>query len=386
MKPKKTLKNNQIEKIIFWDPCLSPHKAIFFESFASLNPNLEIVCCADQTIPDSRKKMGWTVSEPIKYKNIISPDKKTITSLITESPSTTLHVFSGIRWIPTIIIALEIVKNIRAPYIIMSEPRVIDGFTGKLRLIQSWLTERYHRQNAAAILAIGRNGPPWFIASGYSKSRVLPFAYFVPPPLATPYKQCNTDKTRVGYLGRLIKMKGVLDVVNSVSGMNDKIALDFAGNGPEEDVLKSMCISAGIEHTFRGVIPITETGNFFSNIDILILASTSKDDGWGVVISEALMAGVTVIATPMVGASILLDNSLFGRCVPAHNPEAIKSAIYDLIKSDEFTPKKREARAYLANKILSAHAGAVYFMKIIDWLEGRSERPQDFYSLTEYIN
>lgn len=383
MSTEKQLIPRQIRKILFWDPCLSPHKADFFECFASLNPSLEVICCVDQSVPENRRELGWTVPEPIHYKNIISPDKKTISALVSDSPLTTLHVFSGIRWVPTIVTALNSVKSLNAFYAIMSEPRVMDGWAGKLRLLQSWLTEGYHRRHAAAILAIGRNGPPWFIASGYSKKRIIPFAYFVPPPARVNYLGNGTGKTRIGYLGRLIKMKGVLDIVNAVKTIKEQASIDFAGTGTEEETLKLMCSSEGIDSKFRGVLPISDIGAFLAEIDILVLASISKDDGWGAVISEALMAGVPVITTPMVGASVLLRNDLFGRCVPANSPQAISNAVSDLIKANELTAQRRDIRALAATKVLSAHAGAIYLNKLIGWLEGKAERPLDFYSILD---
>lgn len=374
--------NNQhtFSRVIFWDPCLSPHKANLFESLAKINPHLEIICCVDQALPDDRKEMGWTVSDPEGYRNIISPDGRCISALVAESPLTTLHIFSGLRWIPSIVTALAAVKSQRACYMIMSEPRVMDGWAGKLRLLQSWLTEGYHRRNAAAILAIGRNGPPWFFAAGYPKNKVVPFAYFVPPPitsLASP-----TEKLRVGYLGRLVRMKGIFDIVSAVSLLECPVMLDFAGNGPEEHNLKLMCSTAGVDSKFRGVLAISEIGDFFSHIDVLVLASTSKD-GWGAVISEALMAGVPVIATPMVGASVVLQHNSFGRCVPAGSPTAIKNAILDLKDCGELAIAKREVRARAATQILSAQAGATYLTKLISWLEGKTERPLDFYSIQD---
>ncbi|MDP1045310.1 glycosyltransferase, partial [Klebsiella pneumoniae] len=66
----------------------------------------------------------------------------------------------------------------------------------------------------------------------------------------------------------------------------------------------------------HGVLPMSDVNCFFRQVDVLVLASTTADDGWGVVVSEALMCGVAVVATATVGASVVLERSLFGRCVP----------------------------------------------------------------------
>ena len=261
----------------------------------------------------------------------------------------------------------------------MSEPRAASGWSGAPRWLQSWLKESYHRHHAAFVLAIGGNGPSWFTSVGYSAEKAIPFAYFISPPHTKTYVPPPTDQIRVGYLGRLVKVKGVFDLLDALTLLGDGATLTMAGAGIEEDSLKAKCVSAGINATFRGVLPIAEVNDFFREIDVLVLASTTSDDGWGVVVSEALMCGVPVIATSAVGASIVLDRQMFGRCVAPHNPKAIAAAIKDLRETGAFEPKNRCLRAIAASKTLSAHAGAEYLMRVISWNDGRTSRPLDFY-------
>lgn len=368
-----------LRRLVIWEPSLSPHKADLFEALALLNPKLELICCADKELSESRRALGWSVPDAVGYRNIVAPHPQTIELLVTESISTSLHIFSGIRWVPTILKGLKSVKANKARYAIMSEPRVASGWSGTLRWLQSWSEERYHRRHAAFILAIGRNGPPWFKSVGYSAEKVIPFAYFISPPEVEAYVPPPTEKLRVGYLGRLVKMKGVFDVVAALAHLNGGATLDIAGGGPEEEALKANCISAGVEATFRGVLPMSEVNSFFREIDVLILAATTSDDGWGVVVSEALMCGVPVVATAAVGASIVLERSLFGRWVPPNKPAAIADAVENLRDTGELNPVIRTLRAATAANILSAHAGAEYLMRVISWNDGRNARPRNFY-------
>ncbi|WP_460136622.1 glycosyltransferase family 4 protein [Pseudomonas sp. S1_E04] len=369
-----------LRRLVIWEPSLSPHKADLFTALARLNPEIEVICCADKELSESRRAIGWSVPDPVGYRNIVAPDLQTIEGLVTESISTSLHIFSGIRWVPTILKGLTAVKANKARYAIMSEPRVASGWSGALRWLQSWGEERYHRRHAAFILAIGRNGPPWYTSTGYSAKKVIPFAYFISPPAMKPYVPPPDKKLRLGYLGRLVKTKGVFDVVDALAQMNGCATLDIAGAGPDEEALKARCISSGVEAVFRGVLPMNEINSFFREIDVLILASSAKD-GWGVVVSEALLCGVPVVATTTVGASIVLERSLFGRCIPPKNPTAIANAVEQMRNTGELSPAKRAPRAAAAANILSASAGAEYLMRVISWYDGRDARPQDFYQL-----
>lgn len=368
-----------LRRLVIWEPSLSPHKADFFTALARLNPQLELICCADKELSESRRALGWSVPDPIGYTTLVAPNLQTIESLVAESVSSSLHIFSGIRWVPTILKGLTSIKANKARYAIMSEPRVASGWSGALRWLQSWGEERYHRRHAAFILAIGRNGPPWFTSIGYPAEKVIPFAYFISPPIVKSHIPPPTEKLRIGYLGRLVKPKGIFDVVDALAQLNGRVTFDIAGGGPEAEAMKAHCISAGVEATFRGVLPMSEINCFFRQIDVLILASTTSDDGWGVVVSEALMCGVAVVATTTVGASIVLDRSLFGRCVPPNNPTAIADAIEQLRDTGELKPAKRTLRTTTAVNILSAYAGAEYLMQVISWSDGHGARPQAFY-------
>lgn len=369
------------KSIVFWEPCESPHKSDFFAAFVKVNPHIKVTCCYDSGLLDSRSAMGWDITNVDSCINYIKPDVKTIESLVTNDLESTLHVFSGLRWVQTINIALIIVKKHNASYCIWHEPRDIHGLKGKLRLIHSWLTENYHRQSALAVLAIGRNGPQWFKWAGYKAKKIIPFAYFVNPPNIVNSRTStinDLDKIRVGYLGRFVKMKGIYDIIDASFLMQGKAVIHLAGDGFERNRMENYCVSKGVKCKFYGVLKISEIELFFSNIDVLVIASTSKD-GWAVVVSESLMAGVPVISTKMVGASILLEDNLFGRIVPVHSPDGIAQAISDLSDSGAFMPNAKLNRSRKAIGILSAEAGANYFTKIISWLEGKIEKPSEFY-------
>jgi glycosyltransferase involved in cell wall biosynthesis len=141
--------------------------------------------------------------------------------------------------------------------------------------------------------------------------------------------------------------------------------------------LGRICIDLNIDAEFRGVLPNHEIGRFMQSVDVLLLPSITKD-GWGVVVSEALMCGTAVVATNCVGASLMLAVPLFGRCVPALSPKAIAQAITDLRNSGSFSSQSRTARANCARRFLSADAGAKYLMEIIAWRFGSSMKPHHF--------
>lgn len=378
-----------ILNIIFWEPSYSPHKTQFFDSVGSLLKNCSVKAYAHSDIPKDRLSQGWKIDDNTITPWILQPTNAMIRDVVAKDPKNTLHIFSGIRWVPTLIIALSEVKKTKARFAIMSEPRVGDGVKGTLRFIQSWLTEGWLRRNAEFILAIGRNGPPWFKSVGYNTDKIFAFAYFVnsPTPLGVSAEWEACDKAvRVGYVGRIVQEKGVFDLVRAIKILGTGASLSIVGGGSDKNALikltKALCVAAD----FAGVLPIAEVGKAMARFDVLVLASTTKDDGWGVVVSEALMCGTAIISTNHVGASLLLEEPLFGRCVPSCDPQAIANAILELQASGAFTSKQRQARRMLASARLSAEAGARYLAEIINWTKERGLRPTPFnkYEVTRF--
>ena len=369
---------NSIDRIIFWEPSLSPHKTSFFSAIVKLAPKIEVVCCAQTDIPMYRKAMGWKIKSNLPFKIIIEPTDDQIELICSQKIKSTIHIFSGIRWIPIIVKALKMVRLNHANFAMMSEPRVNIGLLGKLRFLHSRISERWLCKNVQFVLAQGRNGPLWFRSVGYFEDKIFPFAYYINPPICkgTQIKAANKP-IQIGYVGRLTRAKGVYEIINAVNLTNHKIELFFVGIGPEEENMRLMCKRLRIKASFIGSIEIERIGEFMSQIDLLVLVSRS--DGWGVVISEALLCGTPVISYPSVGASIMLCEPLFGKLISSNSPHLIAKAISELYLSSAFSDGMRKKRKALARQLLSAESGASYFLKIIKWCFDNGVKPNPFY-------
>ena len=376
--------NSQLKRIIFWEPCISPHKTDFLHALSIALPDIEIICCADQGLPIERKALGWIASLSDRVATIISPDAVHVENIVFEDITHTFHVFSGTRHFRTLILGLKAVKSCGACFAMMAEPRAFEGWKGVLRFLQSWLTEGWLRKNCAFVLAIGQNGSPWFKSVGYEPKKIFPFAYFVAPPkliqntLGTNLELSSPSFIRIGYVGRMIAMKGIFDLVRATKYLRKPAHLTFVGAGLDKQKLQKICLKYKVSAEFCGVLPNRKIGQLLEKIDVLVLASISKD-GWGVVVSEALMSGTAVVATNEVGASLMLDHKLFGYKVPAQSPAEIAKALEKHIASEAFTNQNRLARQILARARLSPEVGARYFSEILRFRFGEGVCPKPFY-------
>lgn len=375
-----------IRRVIFWEPCLSPHKLDMICQLKSIMTEVEIIICSDRGLPDERKELGWSIPQEIDFKTILSPTKEVIIGLVRQNVDTTVHVFSGVRKHSNLKVGLDEVINVGASYGVLSEPRVKEGFLGLLRYVHSYFTEARIRDTAKFILAIGQHGPYWFKSIGYNERIIFPFAYFVDPVESTRQNNkqlTSSDEINICFVGRLTKMKGVLDLVRALSLIPDKVILTIVGAGELEKKIISLCSKYNIEINYLGVIPNDEISSVLYDMDILVLPSISTDDGWGVVVSEALMMGVAVIVSNKVGSSVVFNEKIFGRVFNSGDYISLRDKIIELYDEGLLLESCRDHRMYLARAKLSAESGAKYLSHILKYIFSEGEYPRFYFN---YLN
>jgi glycosyltransferase involved in cell wall biosynthesis len=353
-------------KIVFWEPTVSPHKTQFLSEIANISPGVDIICIAHEELSSVRLNQGWEADYESNVKIIVKPNLNELKKLVLEiGRNNVMHVFSGWRWFSTLISGLSIIRQEGLNFSIMAEPRVYHGATGVARYFQSLATEGWIRNNVKHVFAIGAKGEKWFKMVGYESKKIKNFAYFVKSPLYNEGIKPAGDDLCIGYLGRLIDMKGVGDVITACSILKDEVSLSLAGYGDMKNIYIDQADRLNVRAIFHDPIPMSSIGNFLRGLDVLILPSRSMDDGWGVVVSEALMCGTPVIVSDLVGSSMAVINNDFGRVVPARHPLNISEAIRDIGKISRDNVF-RDNMAKRASAMLSAKAGAKYFLNILN--------------------
>ena len=80
-------------RIIFWEPCLSPHKLDLICQLKDLMIEVEIIICSDQGLLKEREELGWSIPQESDIKTIVSPTKEVIIGLAHKNIDTTVHLF-----------------------------------------------------------------------------------------------------------------------------------------------------------------------------------------------------------------------------------------------------------------------------------------------------
>ncbi|MCZ8523109.1 MULTISPECIES: glycosyltransferase [Paenibacillus] len=137
-------------------------------------------------------------------------------------------------------------------------------------------------------------------------------------------------------MGRLVKEKGFDTLIKAHSELiAEKTAhsLLILGEGEQRESLEELIRELRVDKTvtLQGFVP--NPNEYLLEADIFVLSS--RFEGFGMVILEAMAAGVPVVATNCDGPIEILENGTHGKLVPIDDINALKQAIKTLLNSDK---------------------------------------------------
>lgn len=130
------------------------------------------------------------------------------------------------------------------------------------------------------------------------------------------------------FVGRLVPVKG-LDVLLDAIGMlpaGSRPHLVLIGDGPEREKLGRLAAARALSVHFAGFCQNEKLPERMAAADFFVLPSL--EEGWGVVVAEAMAAGLPLVLSDQVGAAYdLLEPERNGFLVPAGSAEALRAAL-----------------------------------------------------------
>lgn len=172
-----------------------------------------------------------------------------------------------------------------------------------------------------------------FVERGYDERKIITLPYGVDVSQSAS-AQTEVSRSRddgmikVLCVGQICIRKGqyyLLEAIKSLnqSSLKKKFHLTLVGR-PETAYMKSLAaLSGDFEHVSH--IENKEMIKFMSGFDMFVLPSL--EDGFSVVVTEALSAGLPVITTANNGAADIIRDGDNGVVVPAGDSRALKAAI-----------------------------------------------------------
>jgi len=187
------------------------------------------------------------------------------------------------------------------------------------------LLTRFFYPLAHAVVAVSRG-----IAKGLRGNvRVIynPVTREIPRQVAPPHAWLGSGAPPVIMaIGRLSVEKDFATLLRAVAALSMPLRLVILGEGKERPALEALIRRLGIAD--RVLLPgfVNNATDWLAHAKLFV--SSSRFEGFGNAIVEAMQARVPVIATDCpVGPREILDNGRFGQLVPAGDAEALAAAI-----------------------------------------------------------
>jgi glycosyltransferase involved in cell wall biosynthesis len=166
------------------------------------------------------------------------------------------------------------------------------------------------------------------------------------------------DPPVIGAIGRLHTNKGydlLLDAAARLRDQGRRFELVIAGDGPEAARLRAQSASLGLEDRVRfpGWV---EPPAALNDMDVFV--SSSRVEPFGLVIIEAMAAGVAVVATDIDGPRDILRGGELGTLAAAGDSDALSAAIASVLDAPELALSTARRAEAAAMETYSMDAGA----------------------------
>jgi len=372
-------------RIVFWQNIASHHQSQFMMALAE-QYGIEVVWAVESENGKDRSEMGWPDCPGGSAELVLAPNSKRIDEILSIDPERSLHLFGGIFFNPTVRKAFfkAVFKPLKLA--LMTEAPLPAGFeesgsTSRARQLKRFLpiahkiTRLLFGRKIIAVFCIGAMCADFYRKVGYEEEKLIPWAYFPPNPTSVPAAKPDSKVVQLTYLGAINFRKGtdiLMSALVPLKGLNWH--LHCIGEGTLAHECKRIVEEAGISDqvSIEGYLPWEQAMDLLASSDVALVPS--RHDGWGAVVSEALMRGIPAIATDRCGSADLLEESWRGSVVQANNVEALTIGLRSWIEKGKLSNSDRTRIADWSIKC-QASTGVDYFISTLKYFEIGGQKP-----------
>ena len=202
-------------------------------------------------------------------------------------------------------------------------------------------------------LSTGKLNTDYYLKYGINSNQSFTYRYSSTwkNEVATEYRNKVKETVEILSVGQMIDRKGfdvLLKAVNELVRDGFHCHLTMVGGDLNENCRNVISKNKNLS-TVTTVIPFVQKDDLkkiYQKADMFILMT--REDIWGLVISEAMCNGLPVISTENCGCAVeVLSKFKAGIVVPVDNVEACVDAVYKICKDDE-------TYSYYSNQALCA--------------------------------
>lgn len=367
-------KTNTSKRVIwFWERIISPHNAWFL--VALTEQGAEVVYVTEEVMSADRVEQGWSPPPLSGVRSVLVQTRAAVDALIAQAPVASIHLCDGIRGNGLIGYAQQGLAARGLRQWMVMETVDDSGWFGILKRCEYRRLFWVWRNRLQGILTSGHRTRRWVIDRGAEAHKIFPFAYFLPHAEMEPgVPQVENRPFRFLFVGQFVELKRLDLLIASLEKVQrSDCELVVIGSGPLEKELRQRAESAlGDRLRWVGKLPIAKVPKEMARADCLVLPS--RHDGWGAVVSEALMVGTPVICSDRCGSAGVVRASGHGGVFRSGSLVELGVEVNEMLNRGRLAADQRSALAHWAES-LGAAAGATYLLRILDHTEGFIPRP-----------
>lgn len=231
-----------------------------------------------------------------------------------------LRTTTRLRSTKTLCVVEEVTSHVLAQERIMREEHRLLGLPFRPFHPREVARRVGEYERADAIICASRFSKASFIGEGIPGERIFIVPYGMPPPRTSDWQSRNQKTFRVLYVGQISVRKGLRYLFEAFQRLRhpDK---ELWIVGPEAKQTGIEGVTPPEQTRFLGTLKGDALAQAYQNSSVLVLPSV--EDGFGLVIGEALSFGLPVVTTVNSGGADLFQDGREGFTVPIRSPGAI---------------------------------------------------------------
>jgi glycosyltransferase involved in cell wall biosynthesis len=292
-----------------------------------------------------------------------------------------MHIVNGLWAEPAFAGALVVLALQGSAYTIYSEAANPQASRGIAQTVARNALGRILGARARGWFPISKFAVEFYRGFGVRDEQMYPFGYFRAGPVTTHSIGRDADEPKhvtMIYVGQVIERKGVDLLLAALGDLRSEfpdVALTVIGDGSMRGACEQQAEALGIRDrvVFEGVLPTEAIPERLARADVLVLPS--RWDGWGLVVNEALVAGVPVIVSDRCGASEVVENGVNGYVFRSGDVHDLCACLRAFLTQRRSWQQMRHA-AREVGQTLTAEAVAPYFVACMEhMLTSEGARP-----------
>jgi glycosyltransferase involved in cell wall biosynthesis len=224
---------------------------------------------------------------------------------------------------------------------------------------------------AEAVLVNGASGEKYVERLGVPIERIVraPYSTDMAAFTGLPLTRDPVSARRLLHVGQLVERKGLERFLRALTVWAERHAdqrreLWFLGDGPLRDKLRSTSLPANLTLSFFGNVPYADVCSFYAQCGVLVLPTLA--DTWGLVVNEALAAGLPVFGSRYSQAVLeLVHDGVNGWTFHPDRGQELHCSLDRMLSTDVSTLSQMRAAGRLSISYLTPEFASGRFLEAI---------------------